>query len=231
MTYIRYQTNYFNPVNTVIENYNLHPTKCPICENGIDPRFINAVGRYKNHVEVVYQCPLIDCSHLFIALYRRKETAIYNYFIYEHTQPITKRINENFEKIIQRISPIFCEIYNQSLFAESLGLNHISGPGYRKSLEFLIKDYAKFIYSKDQEKFEKIGKTPLSGVIQQYINDSRLIDAASRAAWLGNDETHYIRIWDNADLNDLKTLIKLTINFIDSEDLLKNYKNSMPAKT
>ena len=38
---------------------------------------------------------------------------------------------------------MFLTIYNQSLSAEDNNLDQIAGIGYRKALEFLIKDYLK----------------------------------------------------------------------------------------
>ena len=56
----------------------------------------------------------------------------------------------------------------------------------------------------------------------------RIKDCAKRAAWLGNDETHYIRKWETQDLEDLKDLIELTVNWIRDEYLTKRIKEEMP---
>ncbi len=48
---------------------------------------------------------------------------------------------------------------------------------------------------------------------------SLLREIAKRAAWLGNDETHYVRKWEGKDLEDLKRLISLTIHWIEMEKL------------
>lgn len=47
------------------------------------------------------------------------------------------------------------------------------------------------------------------------------------AVWLGNDETHYYRRWEDKDINDLKLLIKLTANWIEIKELTKNYSEDM----
>jgi hypothetical protein len=51
---------------------------------------------------------------------------------------------------------------------------------------------------------------------------------AKRAAWLGNDETHYVRKWEDHDLEDLKSLIKVTGNWIEMEAITKKYIGDMP---
>ena len=50
---------------------------------------------------------------------------------------------------------------------------------------------------------------------------------AKGAIWLGNDETHYERKWVDKDIDDLKTLIDLTLHWINYETLTEQYKESM----
>ncbi|MBK7871124.1 MAG: DUF4145 domain-containing protein [Saprospiraceae bacterium] len=134
-------------------------------------------------------------------------------------------INKVFSETISSISPSFSTIYNQAIFAEQNGLNEICGVGYRKALEFLIKDYS--ILSNPQDK-EKIEKKLLGACIDQYVTDSRLKAVSKRAVWLGNDETHYIRKWEGKNLDDLKRLIDLTIHWIEMEALTKSFEDEMP---
>lgn len=53
-------------------------------------------------------------------------------------------------------------------------------------------------------------------------------DTAQRAAWLGNDEVHYLRKWEEHDLQDLKQLIQLMVTTIQSELLYEKMKQEMP---
>ena len=59
-------------------------------------------------------------------------------------------------------------------------------------------------------------------------NDARLKSTAERAAWLGNDETHYVRKWEYKDLQDLKEFIVLTEYWVESEHLTKESVAQMP---
>jgi hypothetical protein len=43
----------------------------------------------------------------------------------------------------------------------------------------------------------------------QFVRDTSVELCASRATWLGNDETHYIKKWPDKDLSDLKKLIDI----------------------
>ena len=65
-------------------------------------------------------------------------------------------------------------------------------------------------------------------VITKYIDDSNIKNVAKRAVWLGNDETHYIRKWEDKDLSFLTKLIDLTIHWIEAEELTKTMIEEMP---
>ena len=98
--------------------------------------------------------------------------------------------------------------------------------GYRKALEFLLKDY---LISQEPGKKEEISSSFLGACLKKYIDDSRIKQCAARAVWLGNDETHYSRKWKDRDINDLKTLMELTLHWISMEFLTKKYKDGMPS--
>ncbi len=49
-----------------------------------------------------------------------------------------------------------------------------------------------------------------------------------RAVWLGNDQTHYLRKWEDKDLADLKRLIQLTLHWIEMDELTKKTLEDMP---
>jgi len=131
---------------------------------------------------------------------------------------------ESFSDEISQLSPAFVEIYNQALAAEAVNLEQLVGIGLRKALEFLMKDFAVHENPDDEE---KIRKMPLARCIRDYAKDPNLKDCATRAAWLGNDETHYTRRWVEQDINDLKLLIRLTVNWVENVLLTEKYKATM----
>jgi hypothetical protein len=49
-----------------------------------------------------------------------------------------------------------------------------------------------------------------------------------RAAWLGNDEAHYLRKWEDKDVSDLKLLLRLTMNAIGNRLLEQKCVAEMP---
>nr|MDQ3817622.1 DUF4145 domain-containing protein [Acidobacteriota bacterium] len=166
-------------------------------------------------------CPRRDCQRVFIAYYRESDGGS---AVLESVSRGARKVVD-FSEIINEISPSFIKIYQQAYIAEQDELFEICGVGYRKALEFLVKDYA--IQNHTSEK-EKIEKTQLGPCIKDYINDERVKSVAKRATWLGNDETHYVRRWEGKNLADLKALIRLTIHWLEMEAETKRFEQEMP---
>jgi hypothetical protein len=132
-----------------------------------------------------------------------------------------------YTEVLKKISPDFCAIFNQAKKADDQEWKLVAGPGYRKSLEFLIKDYLCGLFAAE---VDDIKKKPLGDCIKNvnWVPNERLRTVASRAAWLGNDEVHYLRKWEDKDLNDLKALIGLTVHWIEMEETTKEVLKDMP---
>jgi len=204
------------------------PDKCPFCHKAITP---NIHSGYKNIVsnneyniaELFMSCPNNECLKSFIGYYRFIAS---NHIVYMNQTTQGKLIGKEFSEHIIAVSPNFKIIYNEAFIAEQQDLKEICGVGYRKALEFLIKDYAK---SKFGDKSEEIEKNMLAKVIGEYVTDVNIKSVAKRAVWLGNDETHYVRKWEGKDLNDLKRLIDLTVHWIEMEALTASFEEEMPG--
>lgn len=207
------------------------PDICPQCNHKIDPQksngFYNSKKQYTDNVlEIVFRCPNLDCHEVFIGYYAKRGDQ--NHFLLRKTDP-TKYEELVFSQTISSISFDFPRIYNQALAAENAKLDQVCGAGYRKALEFLIKDY--LIRKTENEKEKEKIKNELLGVcIEKRIKDSSIKEVAKRAAWLGNDETHYLRKWDQKDLQDLKKLIDLTVHWMEAEALTTQLLQDMPDK-
>lgn len=190
-------------------------TSCPICNVKISPIYISARTHFDKKSFSVY-CECTSCGKPFIAyfnsLINKASTGTSNYVAenIEYLAPIFPD-NRTFDDRINSLSPNFTETYNQSLSAESYNLYQIAGMGYRKALEFLIKDYCANRVPADRD---KIYKMPLSQCINEYIDDDKIKKLAKVSVWLGNDATHYIKKFENKDISDLKRFIDTTVYFI-----------------
>lgn len=123
-------------------------------------------------------------------------------------------VADKFPSGIEAISSTFIDIYYQALEAEKLKLNHLSGIGYRKAVEFLIKDYCCY---KDFDSIDIIKSKPLGQCIRDYIENEKIKTLALAATWIGNDETHYVRKHEDYDIEHLKVFIKSMVAYIEYE--------------
>lgn len=211
------------------------PDVCPRCHKNVHPQNPYAAFLSERHiVQVIFRCTNQACQELFIGTYTK--TSGYNetkkvthsspIFNLSYVQPMKPK-KESLPEMISEISPSFVEIYNQSLAAETLELKQIVGIGLRKALEFLIKDFA---ISENTGAEDEIKKKWLGQCIEKYIEDTNVKECAKRAAWLGNDETHYMRKWEDKDIRDLKILVQLTVNWLHNVLLTKKYNTEMEQK-
>lgn len=216
---------------TEIVQYDHAPDICPQCHHALNPKLLIATLSGKSNemntlLEIAYKCTQRSCQSMFIGQYTRRAHQggkKVGDFKYIKSVPVKNKAPDIFPEV-EEISPSFKTIFTQASTAESYGLNEISGVGYRKALEFLIKDYC--IHQKP-DKTDEIKSSFLGVVIDTYVDDANLKACAKRAAWLGNDETHYVRKWDDKDINDLKMLINLSCVWVRSNILTEQYMNDM----
>jgi hypothetical protein len=211
------------------------PDQCPICHRFGKPFRLSAVlieaepnQNERDELQIGYRCARRRCGRMFVARYTRSGRNSPK-FIHFDSVPETPE-KSNFSKHISEVSPSFISIHDQALAAEAAGLDQIAGIGFRKALEFLIKD---FCVSRNDTSAEIIKRLQLGNVIKQFVDDPRLQTVAERAAWLGNDESHYVRKWEDKDITDLKTLIRVSANWIENVILTEKYSADMqpPIKT
>lgn len=191
--------------------------ECPFCHALVNPRYIFLHGQ-----SLFAVCPNSDCNQHFIL------TSDYTGTRFEVVEPNSMPGKREFSNTIRNVSPDFETIYNQAYHAEQIHLDQICGVGYRKALEFLIKDYLiSHVVETDADKVV-IKKTFLDKCIQDYVPNEQVKIVARRAVWLGNDETHYTRKWENKDVSHLKRLIDLTVRWIESDIETKELLQDMP---
>lgn len=188
---------------------------CPCCNVALSPQvvygaMVESDNEEQNKVFLLNYCP--NCQECFISTHFYDENTD-NGYIFVSAAPMGHFIHQ-FSESISNLSPNFVTIYNESLYAETQGLMSICGMGYRKALEFLIKD---FIIHKDPTLKDSVSKKMLMPCINEYISDERLKSLAKASTWLGNDETHYIKKHTDLGIENLKTFINAFVTFIDAE--------------
>ncbi|SDN97555.1 DUF4145 domain-containing protein [Alkalicoccus daliensis] len=213
-------------INIKIDHY---ADQCPICKSKISPylvhaNYVESVQSLPSTMEIAFQCTSRDCRSMFISYFEYANVINgTSYYELSRSAPIHYKKRDFSEEIFE-ISKMFTEIYDQSYAAEQNGLNHIAGIGYRKAMEFLVKDYLIYL---DPDNIEKTKRTTLGQCIKNIENEKIKL-MADRAAWLGNDEAHYIRKWKDKDISDLKTLIEIIQHHISLEITSERLLKEMP---
>ena len=133
----------------------------------------------------------------------------------------------NYDESIDTISPSFSIIYRDAVMSEKNGLNTLIGLGYRKALEFLLKDW---MINEHPDEAERIKRQNISSCIKQYISDAQLKTCLERTIWLGNDEAHYVREWPQKSIDDLKKLLEISLHIIAGKLLIEKLPEDMPAR-
>lgn len=183
---------------------------CPKCGTKMVPQYLSADG------DILFcRCSDADCNSPFL---------LSRGGLNDSVLPNHGLLSVIFSKIIREISEDFVRIYNEAFSAEQMGLMEICGVGYRKALEFLIKDYVS--QNLDEENKGKVRLMALAKCIEKYVDNVNVKKVAERAVWIGNDEAHYVRKWEEKDVQDLKGLIQTTIWWIEqsvkTEELLRD---------
>jgi hypothetical protein len=205
------------------------PDVCPRCHRSVHPKVVGAAKlQERRAVQAIFRCTYQKCQELFIATYRGTGRAEGGRQVYdlEGVAPL-RAAKSAFPDTVTAVSPNFVTIHDQALEAEAAQLDQLVGIGLRKAVEFLIKDFA---IAQNQNDSEKIRSAQLAQCIANYVSDPNIKECARRATWLGNDETHYVRKWEDRDISDLKLLVRLTFNWIDNVLLTQKYVADMPGE-
>jgi len=224
-----------NPNGNYLTNVNLDDT-CKICRKVTSPIKIddqtNEIDFNHYRLCVIRYC--LQCNHYFIDEFDvTREGGIYSETSYNLTPlkvkpelPSDIPISDD----VELVSPIGKQIYVQALKAEHEQLDHIAGIGYRKALEFFIKDFSILTNQDDKD---KIIKMPLKQVIEEYINDEDLKTFALASTYIGNDEGHFYRKNPDKDLTHLKKYLHGFIYYMekhltlfDAQELVNRSKKS-----
>lgn len=180
-----------------------------------------------------WRCRNIKCDKIFIAQYNLSaDKFIFTRFLNGFPkgpawpQPILDLNSVILDADGKSTKSKFIKIYLQSLQAESYGLDEIAGMGYRKAIEYLVKDWA---IQNAPEDHVKIKKFWLGTVIKDYY-EGDLKDILNRATWLGNDQSHYIKLFEEYDIDVLKELINLIMVELDRQYKIKHYNATIKSK-
>jgi hypothetical protein len=199
------------------------PTFCPRCRRNSIPMILGnaAMDYYDEGGEFRFDLPLFctACNGAFIGQYFGLDDTMSDHPLTDleflGTVPAAER-----ETIVAfalaNISPQFAKVYDEAVAAEKAGLEDLSGAGYRRALEFLVKDY--LIYRNPAEK-ETYIKTTLSNCIKHHVKMPEIEEIAGEAVSIGNDYVHFEK-YTKREVHELRGLIKLVWRWIELREEL-----------
>lgn len=202
------------------------PHTCPHCGRSEAPEvMLDEPITFTNHAEYsdakmieLYRCTYADCLKYFIEVYQVESSDTNGYYFqtikYDYSG---KHTDISIPVGLDKISPQFVEVYRQATVAEDAGLDQLAGMGYRKALEFLIKDFA---IHEEPDKQAEIKAQFLGKVISDRLNEFKKLQSLATAAnWIGTDQTHYEQRYTDKDINDMKRYILSASNLISGDYL------------
>ena len=214
-----------------------HPNVCPHCHVTNTPH--NKWHQLSNDTDdtpmviSAWTCSNHNCNKLFMCQHDWNGKKFYfNRFLNglpkgpDWPEPILSLKDGKSIGLENQISSKFIKTYLQSLEAENYGLDELAGMGFRKAIEYLVKDWA--IQNNPSEK-EKIIDSWLGVAIKGYYKGD-LKEILERATWLGNDQAHYNKLFTEFDIDVLKELIDLIMVELDREYKKAHYIEMIKSK-
>lgn len=208
------------------------PNICPHCHVVNKPSQITSLPtKDSDDTECnisIWECANVQCNKLFVVIYKLKgDSPEFFRFLNglpkgpDWPKPIADLKHSNVDSKSR-----FIKTYLQSLQAESYGLDELAGMGYRKSIEYLVKDWA---IQQNPEKIQDIESSWLGSVIKKYY-EGDLKEILERATWLGNDQSHYNKLFKEFDIEVLKELIDLIMVELDRQYKKAHYIEMITRK-
>jgi len=200
--------------------------RCPSCNRGTETHFLfGYCNNLNDETTIFFRCNFNDCLSLIKTYYKEDLDDFSNTILAFEDYDVPFKDQVEIPKEIRNISPEFIDIYTESYAAFQFNLLKISGAGFRKSFEYLIKD---FLIHHEGIDPKLIDSSPLSQCIDNHIQNEKIKDISKRTAWLGNDHVHYKKVWNEKDINHLLKLIEIVMHFISYEIHAKQILKEMP---
>jgi hypothetical protein len=198
-----------------IDNYKyelLHiPRKCPICHYEAEPNLKSGTVINYHKIDVAFHCT--NCHHMFIGKYMKDNNEKYKLV---DTWPKTLQ-SVNFE--IKDISPTFVRLYEESICAYDSDLKQLSGIGFKKALETLLKDY---LIRNDSDNRETIKDYSLLECLKVFNLNNEIDMAAIEKC--SQKQSNYEVNFEDKDILRIKTLINTISNSIRNKILEEDNK-------
>ena len=204
---------------------------CPLCGQTMTPKYLegniygtksdgttNQLGGTDYIAVLTFKCTDSSCKRYYSLNAKFNLWGVNLSFVDFMTNHYQSPANTTIDDSIKKISPDFAKIYIQTYKAETWGLDSLTGMGYRRSLEFLVKDYlceVEKVQKKDgspytqKEIYHKGFAEAISMIPEETIRKT-----AKAAAWIANDYTHTEVKWTEESVDSVKEFISAIMSYI-----------------
>lgn len=218
----------------MINNIPTYNITCPHCLKETPAQPINNFMDSDNDRSIYSICRCNLCNKIIFVKNPTSTDPENNAKFYKNEYEVYPHafFQKSFSDEINSVSDKFQTIFNEAKKAESIGLDNICGLAYRRSLEFLIRDFACYLNpgKSDEIKNDNSFSNVIHNRIPDSINFQEIKDITKRAWWLGSDYAHYNKKYDDHDINDLKELIDIVVLNIESYIKTQKYKKQILKK-
>ncbi|MDS6330274.1 hypothetical protein REJ83_018385 [Clostridioides difficile] len=210
---------------------------CPLCKEMIVVKYIRKLAMNRDSDEwqiaeiypksnIVRKFPdsIKEISSRFCSVYKQAESALNNDLNEICGMGFRKALevlikdyltNDNCKKAIEALEKLKQEIDKLDETEKESKIKEIGKNSY----------IVKYIKGNPISAKDVVLRSTLEKCIDYCVSDPRIVSCANKARRIGNDETHYEKKLDEVNTYDLKILIDLTINWIDTEYLTEMYEN------
>ena len=198
------------------------PTKCPYCGKDMTHNFHSQYVLDRLIIEV-HDC--FHCHNLIILIYKpyTDEKGIYqrdllHYYPSAPSTDLPKSINE--------LSPKGYKIFEDTLYAKSLGIETILGAGIRMALEWVIYDYLIKIKGKTESEIKDL--TNYERI--RLIDDKSIYTSicANLIRIIGNKSVHLLDML-NFSVDEVIGLFRIFCGLIDNEIKIKEAQEKLKS--
>lgn len=204
------------------------PKLCPICKVAHNPQISYLFKQnISDHTLYGYTQKCSNCSKFSFSLHKTyKDDNNKNLYDIVLIHPFST--DEQFTKLIEKLSPRFVNLYNQAKFCEDNNFTDLAATGYRSAIEILIKDYA---LDFNLDSHEDIAKQNLNNAISRYFKDDNdMLVSSDVVRIMGNSFTHWNK-HEDASLDEIKYYMHFFVEKIQLKLRLKNPPVSREGKS
>lgn len=213
--------------------------QCPICHVYGSMEFVNSThvtsqAKGKNTYIAFFLCNA--CHRIYAVSY--SDVPLSSFMYAKATNPVpcisVNATYTPYEPPLPKLNDIFNTVhfekfrgaYRDLCLAKAYQIDGLVGMAYRRAIEYLVFDY---LIRFENITVGELANKGLEKIITTNFQGDDISEFGQKAAWLGNDFTHYFNKHPEYSINDLATLFDYFLADVQKKIVLKKAKE-IPRK-